>query len=125
MWRTVNSARPRLSSEIFSLILAASLMIVGMGGCIWASILQDFILLLTFAELTSVSMFFVLIIGLIPSYFPEKTKAGSIFYSGLAKEPYMNDESVYRPSVPLLNLPYDLNWDEYYNRESVKVWRGS
>lgn len=88
-----------------------------------ASILQNFILLLTFVEITSVPMFFVLLLSFIPAYFPDRVKAGSIFYCGLAKEPYMNDESVYIPNIPLLNSPYDINWDEYYDKSAVRVER--
>jgi hypothetical protein len=110
-------------SERASLSIALALIVVGIAGCLGASIIQDFILLLAFVEITSVSMFFVLLLSFIPAYFPQKIKAESIFYCGLAKEPYMDDEVVYRPNVPLLNAPYDTNWDEYYDKSSVKVER--
>jgi len=112
------------NSERASFIIALALIIVGIAGCLVASIIQNFILLLTFVEITSVSMFFVLLLSFIPAYFPDRINAGSVFYCGLAKEPYMNDESVYRPNVPLLNVPYDTNWDEYYDKSSIRVERG-
>ncbi|MEM3489735.1 MAG: hypothetical protein QXO75_08820 [Nitrososphaerota archaeon] len=117
-------ANPKaINSERISLIIALALIVVGITGCVIASMLQNFILLLTFVEITSVPMFFVLLLCLIPAYFPDIVKAGSIFYCGLAKEPYMNDESIYRPNVPLLNSPYDTNWDEYYDKSAVRIER--
>ncbi|MBC7120653.1 MAG: hypothetical protein H5T33_03620 [Candidatus Methanosuratus sp.] len=110
-----------MSSERVSMLVALSLMIIGIAGCIAASIFFNFILLLAFIEITSVSMFFILLLSLIPAYFPDHIKAGSLFYCGLAKEPYISDASVYRPNVPLLNVPYDTNWDEYYNKSLMKV----
>ncbi|MDI9643728.1 MAG: hypothetical protein QFX35_00730 [Candidatus Verstraetearchaeota archaeon] len=111
------------SSERISLLVSLSFIVIGISGCLIASLMSNFILLLTFVEITSVSMFFILLLSFIPAYFPDRIKAGSIFYCGLAKEPYISDESVYRTNVPLLNMPYDLNWDGYYDKSSLKVER--
>lgn len=102
-------------------LIVILLIVIGISGCLFASIFLEFIILLAFIEITSVAMFFAVLINLIPSYFPDKLKAESIFYCGLAKEPYMKDDCVYRPNVPLLNMPYDVNWDEYYDKSYVKV----
>jgi len=110
-----------MTSQRLSLYIAFSLMAVGFVGVMAASIYSDFILLLAFVEITSVAMFFVLILSLIPAYFPDKVNAESIFYSGLAKEPYMSDDQVYRPNVPLLNAEYDYDWDLYYDKKALKV----
>lgn len=112
-----------MSSEKGFFVVALALMVIGITGCLVASAMFDFLLLLAFAEMTSVSMFSILILCLIPSYFPRKINAESIFYCGLAKEPYMDDEVIYRPNVPLLNAPYDTNWDEYYDKSYVRVER--
>ncbi|MGC8935800.1 MAG: hypothetical protein ACP5KV_00305 [Candidatus Methanomethylicaceae archaeon] len=109
------------SSERLSFMIALALIIVGIAGCLVAAAMLDFLLLLMFAEITSISIFFTLTISFIPSCFPKKINAESIFYCGLAKEPYMKDDSIYRPNVPFLNEPYDTNWDEYYDKSSVKV----
>jgi len=113
--------RPKMTSQRLSLYIAFSLMAVGFVGVMAASIYSDFILLLAFVEITSVAMFFILILSLIPAYFPDKVNAESIFYSGLAKEPYMSDDQVYRPNVPLLNAGYDYDWDLYYDKKALKV----
>jgi hypothetical protein len=113
--------RPKMTSQRMSLHIAFSLMAVGFVGVMAASIYSDFILLLAFVEITSVAMFFILILSLIPAYFPDKINAESIFYSGLAKEPYMSDDQVYRPNVPLLNAGYDYDWDLYYDKKALKV----
>jgi hypothetical protein len=110
-----------ITSEKLSLIIASALMVVGMGGVVVASVIGDFILLFAFVEITSVAMFFILTLSLIPAFFPDKVKAEAIFYCGLGKEPYISDEEVYRPNVPLLNVPYDTNWDNYYDKRAVKV----
>jgi hypothetical protein len=110
-----------MTSQRLSLYIAFSLMAVGFVGVMAASIYSDFILLLAFVEITSVAMFFILILSLIPAYFPDKVNAESIFYSGLAKEPYMSDDQVYRPNVPLLNAGYDYDWDLYYDKKTLKV----
>jgi hypothetical protein len=109
------------TSERVSLLIAFALMLVGLGGVMAASIYSDFILLFTFVEITSVSMFFILILSFIPAFFPDKVKAESVFYCGLAKEPYMSDAQVYRPNVPLLNTSYDYDWDQYYDKKAIKV----
>jgi hypothetical protein len=109
------------TSERLALLIAFALMIVGLGGVMVASIYFDFILLFTFVELTSVSMFFILLLSFIPAFFPDKVKAESVFYCGLAKEPYMSDDQVYRPNVPLLDVAYDYSWDEYYDKKALKV----
>jgi len=114
-------ARHFVTSESLSLIIASSLIIVGMGGCIVSSIMGDFILLFAFVEVASVAMFFILTLSMIPAYFPDKVKADSIFYCGLGKEPYVSDEEVYRTNVPLLNTPYDTNWDNYYDKRFIKL----
>ncbi|MEN3025169.1 MAG: hypothetical protein ABC585_00965 [Candidatus Methanosuratincola petrocarbonis] len=114
-------SRGPMPSEKVSLLIALTFMIIGIAGCIAASIAFNFILLLAFVEITSVSMFFILLLSFIPAYFPDRIKAGSLFYCGLAKEPYVSDSSVYRPNVPLLNVPYDTNWDEYYDKSKMKV----
>ncbi len=113
--------KPKMTSQRLSLHIAFSLMAVGLVGVMAASIYSDFILLLAFVEITTVAMFFILILSLIPAYFPDKINAESIFYSGLAKEPYMSNDQVYRPNVPLLNVGYDYDWDLYYDKKSVKV----
>ncbi len=113
--------KPKITSQRLSLHIAFSLMAVGLVGVMAASIYSDFILLLAFVEITTVAMFFILILSLIPAYFPDKINAESIFYSGLAKEPYMSNDQVYRPNVPLLNVGYDYDWDLYYDKKSVKV----
>lgn len=115
--------KPKMSSQRASLFIAFSLMVVGLLGVMAASIYSDFILLMAFVEVTSIAMFFILILSLIPAYFPDRVHAESIFYSGLAKEPYMSDEQVYRPNVPLLNTGYDYDWDAYYDKKSVRVER--
>jgi len=111
----------RSTSARSSLMIAFSLMVVGLIGVVAASIYSDFILLFAFVEVTSVSMFFILILSLIPAYFPDKMNVESIFYCGLGKEPYMSSDRVYRPNVPLLNTAYDRDWDRYYDAKSVKV----
>ncbi len=111
----------KLTSEKVSLIIASALMVVGMGGVVIASIYGNFILLLAFVELATVAMFFILFLSLIPFFFPEKVKASSIFYCGLGKEPYISDEDVYQPRVPLLGVNYTLNWDRYYDSCHVRV----
>lgn len=113
--------KPKITSQRVSLYIAFSLTVVGLVGVMAASIYSDFILLMAFVEMTSVAMFFILILSLIPAYFPDKVHAESIFYSGLAKEPYMSDDQVYRPNVPLLNTGYDYDWDGYYDKKSVRV----
>lgn len=115
--------KPKMSSQRASLFIAFSLMVVGLLGVMAASIYSDFILLMAFVEVTSIAMFFILILSLIPAYFPDRVHAESIFYSGLAKEPYMSDDQVYRPNVPLLNTGYDYDWDAYYDKKSVRVER--
>ncbi|MDH5806805.1 MAG: hypothetical protein QXW62_05430 [Candidatus Methanomethylicaceae archaeon] len=102
-------------------LIVIFLIIIGISGCIFASIFLEFIILLAFVEITSVAMFYAVLTNLISSHFPDKLKAESIFYCGLAKEPYMKDECVYIPNVPLLNMPYDTNWDEYYDKSYIKV----
>lgn len=102
-------------------MVALGVMLFGMFGCFIASAMLNFILLLTFVEIASVAMFFVLILSLVPAYFPERIKVDSVFYCGLGKEPYINDASIYRPNVPLLNTPFDPNWDQYYDRSAIKV----
>ncbi|MDI9608747.1 MAG: hypothetical protein QFX34_00525 [Candidatus Verstraetearchaeota archaeon] len=116
-------SRGSMPSERASLLVSLTFMIIGIAGCIAASIASNFILLLAFVEITSVSMFFILLYDFIPAYFPDRIKAVSLFYCGLAKEPYISDASVYRPNVPLLNVPYDSNWDEYYDKSSMRVER--
>jgi len=113
--------KPKPTSQRLSLVIAFSLMAVGLIGVMAASIYSDFILLMAFVEITSVAMFFILILSLIPAYFPDDVNAESIFYSGLAKEPYMSNDRVYRPNVPLLNVGYDRDWDHYYDRKAVRV----
>lgn len=112
-----------MPSERVSLFIALAFMIIGIAGCIAASVVSSFILLLAFVEIASVSMFFILLYDFIPAYFPDRIKAISLFYCGLAKEPYISDTSIYRPNVPLLNVSYDTNWDEYYDKSSMKVER--
>lgn len=114
-------SRASMPSERMSLIIALALIVIGIGGCLVASVMFNFILLIAFVEITSVAMFFILLLSFIPAYFPDKAKAGSVFYCGLAKEPYISDSSMYRPNVPILNMPYDLNWDEYYDKSAMKV----
>ncbi len=116
-----NVPRQQRTSERFALIIAFASMIVGLVGVMAASIYFNFILLFAFVEVTSVSMFFILLLSFIPAFFPDKVKAESVFYSGLAKEPYMSDDQVYRPNVPLLDVAYDYSWDRYYDKKAVKV----
>ncbi len=116
-----NAPRQKITSERLALLIAFTSMIVGLVGVMVASIYFNFILIFAFVEVTSVSMFFILILSLIPAFFPDKVKAESVFYSGLAKEPYMSDDQVYRPNVPLLDVAYDYSWDHYYDKKAVKV----
>jgi hypothetical protein len=115
--------RQKRTSEKIALLVAFALMLVGFGGIIIASanFYYNFILLFAFVEITSVAMFFILILSFIPAYFPDKVKAESVFYCGLAKEPYMSDDQVYSPNVPLLDDSYDRAWDQYYDKNAIKV----
>lgn len=118
-----NAYRQKRTSENIALLVAFALMLVGFGGVIIASasFYYNFILLFAFVEIISVAMFFILILSFIPAYFPDKVKAESVFYCGLAKEPYMSDDQVYSPNVPLLDDSYDRAWDEYYDKNAIKV----
>ena len=120
-----NVLRQKRTSENIALLIAFAMMLVGFSGVIIASAYFyytfSFILLFTFVEIISVAMFFILILSFIPAYFPDKVKAESIFYCGLAKEPYMSDDQVYSPNVPLLDDSYDRAWDEYYDKNVIKV----
>ena len=55
---------------------------------------------LAFVELTLVAIITLLFLSFIPGVFPRNIKAESIYYSGLAKEPYISDEQIYRPKMP-------------------------
>lgn len=109
------------TSERLALMIAFVSMIVGLVGVMAASVYFDFILLFAFVEVTSVSMFFILLLSFIPAFFPDRVSAESVFYSGLGKAPYMSDDQVYRPNVPLLDVSYDYSWDHYYDKKVVKV----
>ncbi|RZN57020.1 MAG: hypothetical protein DSO09_04685 [Candidatus Methanomethylicota archaeon] len=113
--------KSKKTSEEISFIIAMTFMLIGIFGCIILSIVLIFPLLLMFIEITSISLFFMIMLSLIPSSSPDKINTESIFYCGLAKEPYMNNDSLYRPIIPIINLPYDENWNEYYDKSYLKV----
>jgi len=92
------------SSERISLFISLALVIIGLAGSVYASLNSRPILNLAFVELTLVAIITLLFLSFIPGVFPRNIKAGSIYYSGLAKEPYISDEQVYRPKMPTTHV---------------------
>ena len=88
------------ASEKISLGVSVVLIAIGIIGSVYASyILDNAIMLSAFAELMLVAVFTLLFLSFIVGVFPAKVKAESIFYSGLGKEPYINDSDVYLPGI--------------------------
>ncbi len=111
------------SPEQVALILAVASLSVGILGCIAASVAGDFIVFFAFVEVTSISMFFVLALALISSVYPRKVKPEGVFFCGLGKPPYVYEEEVYQPRLPLLGEGFDESLEGYYDRRAVKVER--
>jgi hypothetical protein len=93
-----------ISSERISLFVSFALIVIGLAGSVYASLFSRPILNLAFIELTLVAMITLMFLSFIPGVFPRNLKAGSIYYSGLAKEPYISDEYVYRPKMPTMHI---------------------
>lgn len=93
------------ASEKFSLYISLALVIIGLVGCVATSgrlaIYNQPVLFYGFIELTLVAIFTLLFLSFISDFFPSKVSADSIFYSGLGKEPYMSNDAVYRPGIPV------------------------
>jgi len=88
------------SSERISLLITSALIIIGLLGSIYASMYSHPLMNLAFVELTLVAIITMLFLTFIPGVFPRNIKAESIYYSGLAKEPYISDEQIYHPKMP-------------------------
>jgi hypothetical protein len=95
---------PYTSSERISLLITLALIIIGLGGSIYASMFAHPVMNLAFVELTLVAFIALLFFCFIPGVFPRNIKAESIYYSGLAKEPYIGNEDVYRPKMPTMHV---------------------
>jgi len=96
------------SSEKITLYVSSALIIIGLVGSVATSgslaMFKSTILFFGFAELTLVAIFTLLFLSFVPGLYPRKVRADSIFYSGLGKEPYISDNEVYRPGLPLTHV---------------------
>jgi hypothetical protein len=93
------------ASEKISLGVSVVLIAIGMVGSVYSSyILNNEIMLSAFAEIMLVAVFTLLFLSFVVGVFPANVKADSIFYSGLGKEPYISDNEVYQPRMPLAHV---------------------
>jgi len=92
------------SSERISLLISSAMIVIGLLGSIYASMYAHPVMNLAFVELTLVAVITMLFLSFIPGVFPRNIKAESIYYSGLAKEPYISNEQVYRPKMPTMHV---------------------
>jgi len=93
------------ASEKLSLYISLALIVIGLAGSVATSdalaLYNQPVLFYGFLELTLVAVFTLLFLSFIPGFFPSKVSADSIFYSGLGKEPYISNDQVYRPAIPV------------------------
>ena len=92
------------SSERISLLITLALIVIGLLGSMYASMYAHPVMNLAFIELTLVAIIVMLFLSFIPGVFPRNIKAESIYYSGLAKEPYISNEQIYRPKMPTMHV---------------------
>jgi len=88
------------STVRMSLLITLLLIVIGLAGSVYSTFLENELFLAAFTELTIVGFFALLFLGLIPGSFPRNVDPEGIFYSGLAKEPYISKGGVYRPQMP-------------------------
>lgn len=108
---------PRRGSFIVALFSA----MFGLIGCAASALLFDIVTFFLCVEIITVSLFFMLCIILITSYFPKSVKASSIFFCGVGKPPYIDDKDVMVPSIPLLKGGYNEIWEYYYDSKKIKI----
>jgi hypothetical protein len=83
-----------------SLLITLLLIAIGLAGSVYSTFIENELFLAAFTELMVVGFFALLFLGLIPGSFPRNVDPEGIFYSGLAKEPYISKDEVYRPQIP-------------------------
>lgn len=83
-----------------SLLITLLLIAIGLSGSVYSTHIENELFLASFTELMIVGFFALLFLGLIPGSFPRNVDPEKIFFSGLAKEPYVTKDVVYRPRMP-------------------------
>jgi hypothetical protein len=62
---------------------------------------RNIIELFLFAELISIATIYIFLSTLIPTLFPIKSNPESIFIGGVGKPPYISENELYSPSLPI------------------------
>lgn len=92
------------SNERISLLISSAAIIIGLAGSVYATNISYLVLDLGFVELALVGFITILFLSFVTGAFPSKVDVESIFYSGLGKEPYISNEAVYRPKIPVIHI---------------------
>lgn len=92
------------SNEMLSLLISSAAIIIGLAGSVYATNINYLVLDLGFIELALVGFITILFLSLVTGAFPSKADVESIFYSGLGKEPYISNDEVYRPKIPVMHI---------------------
>lgn len=92
------------SNERISLLISSATIIIGLAGSIYATNRSSLVLDLGFIELALVGFITILFLSFVTGAFPSRADVESIFYSGLGKEPYISNDQVYRPKIPVMHI---------------------
>jgi hypothetical protein len=92
------------SNERLSLLISSAAIIIGLAGSVYATNIGYIVLDLGFIELALVGFITILFLSFVTGAFPSKADVESIFYSGLGKEPYISNDEVYRPKIPVMHI---------------------
>jgi hypothetical protein len=92
------------SNERLSLLISSAAIIIGLAGSVYATNISYLVLDLGFIELAMVGFITILFLSFVTGAFPSKADVESIFYSGLGKEPYISNDEVYRPKIPVMHI---------------------
>lgn len=93
-----------ISNEKLSLLISSAAIIIGLAGSVYATYIKYQVLALGFTELALVGFITILFLSFVTGAFPNKADVESIFYSGLGKEPYISNDEVYRPKIPVMHI---------------------